>query len=154
MTDFRAAGIDDVDDIVALDSTRLGGGEEIEALVRCGATVVAVEGDTVAGLVAVRPLHFYGRDFVDLLFVGAAFRRRGLGRPLLRHALQRSSTLRVFTSTNESNRPMRSLLDTEGWRRSGILVGLDEGDSEYVFFHDNVSHVSLFQVRDRGSGRD
>jgi len=42
----------------------------------------------------------------------------------------------VFVSTNESNAPMRELLRSEGWRPSGVLTGLDEGDPEHVFFHD------------------
>jgi GNAT superfamily N-acetyltransferase len=136
MTDLRAARTEDADDIVAIDSS-LGPAEAIEAFVPCGASLVAVEGATIAGFVAVRPSHFYGRDFVDLLFVGSAFRRRGLGRLLLRSAVQRAATSWVFTSTNESNSPMRSLLGTESWSSSGILVGLEENDPEHVFFHDN-----------------
>ena len=42
----------------------------------------------------------------------------------------------MFTSTNESNTPMRQLLQSEGWSPSGVLTGLDEGDPEHVFFHD------------------
>jgi hypothetical protein len=42
----------------------------------------------------------------------------------------------MFTSTNESNTPMRELLRSEGWSPSGVLAGLDEGDPEHVFFHD------------------
>jgi hypothetical protein len=83
----------------------------------------------------VRPGHFYGRDFLDLLFVGEAHRRRGTGRSLLRAVVEGAAT-RVFTSTNASNTAMRSLLASESWSRSGMLVGLDEGDPEHVFFRD------------------
>ena len=62
-------------------------------------------------------------------------RRQGTGRALLRAALHRASTPRVFTSTNESNGPMRALLVREGWTPAGVLTGLDEGDPEHVFFH-------------------
>jgi hypothetical protein len=30
----------------------------------------------------------------------------------------------------------RQLLHSEGWRASGVLTGLDEGDPEHVYFHD------------------
>jgi hypothetical protein len=54
----------------------------------------------------------------------------------MRAALQNASTSRVFVSTNESNTPMRELLRSERWHPSGVLIGLDEGDPEHVFFHD------------------
>ena len=52
-------------------------------------------------------------------------------------ALGHASTSRVFTSTNQSNAPMRELR-SEGWTASGVLSGLDDGDPEHVFFHDAV----------------
>lgn len=54
--------------------------------------------------------------------------------PLLRAALTAAGTKQVFTSTNASNQPMRSLLLAEGWSFSGELDGLDEGDPELVFY--------------------
>jgi GNAT superfamily N-acetyltransferase len=90
----------------------------------------------VAGFVALWPGHFYGRDFIELLFVAPVWKRRGLGRALIRAALLKASTSRVFTSTNESNTPMMALLLSEGWVPSGVLKGLDEGDPEHVFFCD------------------
>ena len=56
----------------------------------------------------------------------------------MRAALGHASTSRVFTSTNQSNAPMRELLRSEGWTASGVLSGLDDGDPEHVFFHDAV----------------
>ncbi len=61
-------------------------------------------------------------------------RRGGIGRNLLRAALAAAGTERVFTSTNASNQPMRSLLRAEGWSFSGELGGLDEDDPELVFY--------------------
>jgi len=95
-----------------------------------------VDQGQITGFLAVRPGHFYGRDFVDLMFVAPGSRRQGTGRALLRAALRRAATPRVFTSTNESNTPMRNLLRSEGWTASGALTGLDEGDPEHVFFRD------------------
>ena len=89
------------------------------------------------GFLAVRPGHFYKRDFIDLLLVAPRSRRHGVGRALMRAALQNASKPRMFTSTNESNTPMRALLRSEGWNPSGVLTGLDEGDPEHVFFRDS-----------------
>ena len=136
MAELRAAQAGDVSAIVAMDPSSLGSPVEIRALVREGASLVAVERGQVVGFLALRPGHFYQRDFIDLLFVAPGWRQQGLGRALMRAALQNATTARVFVSTNESNAPMRHLLHSEGWTPSGILTGLDEGDPEHVFFHD------------------
>jgi GNAT superfamily N-acetyltransferase len=136
MAELRAALEQDVSAIVAIDPHRPPRPGEIQALVGEQASLVAVERGEVVGFVGVKPGHFYRRDFIDLLFVAARQRRQGVGRALLRAALRRASTSRVFTSTNESNTPMRELLRAERWTHSGTLTGLDEGDPELVFFHD------------------
>jgi len=132
----RTARVEDVSAIVAMDPDRLGSPGQIQALVRGQASLVAVEHGEIAGFLALRPGHFYQRDFIDLLFVAPHQRRHGAGRALMRAALQNASTPRAFVSTNESNTPMRELLRSEGWTPSGVLTGLDEGDPEHVFFHD------------------
>jgi GNAT superfamily N-acetyltransferase len=136
MAELRAAQAGDVSAIVAIDPSSLGSPGQIQALVREHASLVAVERGQIVGFLALRPGHFYQRDFIDLLFVAPGWRQRGLGRALMRAALQNATTSRVFVSTNESNTPMRQLLHSEGWTPSGILTGLDEGDPEHVFFHD------------------
>ena len=134
--EIRTARAEDVSAIVATDPDGLGSPAQIHALVHDQASLVAVERGKIAGFLALRPGHFYQRDFIDLLFVATHRRRHGVGRALMRGALQHASTSRVFVSTNESNTPMRELLRGEGWTFSGVLTGLDEGDPEHVFFHD------------------
>lgn len=94
----------------------------------------------MTGFVIVKPAHFFGRDFIELLLVDPAVRRSGIGRALLRYALDGAATSQVFTSTNTSNLPMRSLLQKEGWSFSGTLDGLDEGDPELVFYKTRTGH--------------
>lgn len=136
MAELRAAQADDVSVIAAIDPAGPGRLEEIRVLIQEQASLVAVEHGQIAGFLALRPAHFYGRDFIDLLFVVSRWRRHGLARALIRAALQNATTSRVFTSTNQSNTPMSNLLRSEGWTPSGILNGLDENDPEHVFFHD------------------
>jgi hypothetical protein len=69
-----------------------------------------------------------------LLVVADAWRRRRVGRQLLNAATRLATTDVVFTSTNESNQPMRALLSDEHWLVSGTLNGLDDGDPEIVFY--------------------
>ncbi len=136
MAELRAAQAGDLGAIAAIDPRGPGRLEEIGALIREQVSLVAVERGQIAGFLALRPGHFYGRDFIDLLFVAPRRRRRGIARALMRAAVQNATTAKVFTSTNESNTPMRQLLRSEGWTPAGVITGLDEGDPEHVFFHD------------------
>jgi len=136
MTEVRAVRAEDAAAIAAIDPGSLGSPAQIRALVQGQASLVAVERGQIAGFLALKPGHFYNRDFIDLLYVAPSWRRHGVGRALMRAALRNASTSRVFVSTSQSNAPMRELLRSEGWTPSGVLTGLDEGDPEHVFFHD------------------
>ncbi len=74
-------------------------------------------------------------------------RGEGIGRALLRDAEQCAGRIggnregqteaqndELWTSTNESNGPMQSLLLAEGYQQTGRIDNLDPGDPELVFF--------------------
>ena len=76
---------------------------------------------------------FFHRDFIELVFVAENARRTGAGSALLA-AIERSVQAdRMFTSTNESNGPMRALLEKSGYLPSGRVENLDANDAELVF---------------------
>ncbi|HUJ06992.1 MAG TPA: GNAT family N-acetyltransferase [Streptosporangiaceae bacterium] len=135
---LRPAEVGDLPGVLRADQHAAAGDAEridfLTASIGRGECLVCVQDGEVAGFAVRRPAHFYGRDFVDLLAVHPARRRGGLGRALLREALARAGTTQVFTSTNTSNLPMRSLLAADGWTFSGELDGLDEADPELVFY--------------------
>jgi GNAT superfamily N-acetyltransferase len=137
---IRDATAADVDEIVRLETqiTGLSHSREREIL---GAAVsshdclVSTDGaESVIGYIVLTRKAFFGRDFVRLLGVADGHRRLGVATALLASALARCSTNSVFTSTNESNIAMRSLLARGGWTFSGALTGIDEGDPELVFW--------------------
>jgi GNAT superfamily N-acetyltransferase len=77
--------------------------------------------------------NFFHRDFIELVYVADDARRNGAGSALL-GAIERAVTGdRIFTSTNESNAPMRALLDKRGYKASGRVENIDPGDPELVF---------------------
>lgn len=114
MAELRPAQAEDVSAIMALAPGHLGSPGQIQALIRQHTSLVAVQHGELAGILILKPGHFYQRDFIDMLFVAPRWRRHGIGRALMRAALQHASTTRVFVSTNESNKPMRELLRGEG----------------------------------------
>ncbi len=134
----RRAVADDLQAILRVDHVAATGDRERTEFLKhrldLGECRVYLDHEVVAGFAVVKPAHFFGRDFIELIVVAAAHRRSGIGRILLREAVATAGTAQVFTSTNRSNRPMRALLAAEGWSFSGELDGLDEGDPELVFY--------------------
>jgi ribosomal protein S18 acetylase RimI-like enzyme len=137
----RRATPDDLDSVLALDAD-IHMGHNVQSLlarrVLAGECWLAQDGARVVAYVTVRAQHFFGRDFVELLAVEPRVRRRGVGDRLLAHAIENSSTERVFTSTNRSNLAMIALLEKGRWRISGELEGIDEGDPELIYFIDRA----------------
>ena len=77
---------------------------------------------------------FFSCGFLHTLYVDAAHRRAGAGRALILHCEALCRTSKFFTSTNISNFPMQSLLAKLGYKLSGVIDNLDEGDHELVYF--------------------
>jgi len=77
--------------------------------------------------------NFFGRNFIDLVFVAEEARRSGAGGAILMAIERAVNADRLFTSTNESNAPMRALLENRGYKASGRIEHLDDGDTELVF---------------------
>jgi ribosomal protein S18 acetylase RimI-like enzyme len=143
---IRPATAVDLVAVLRLDPLAVAGDpQRAEFLSRCtavGECHVYVADGNVSGFVVRRPAHFFGRDFVELLVVDAAHHRSGIGRALLRHALDTAFSAQVFTSTNASNTAMRALLRAEDWTFSGRLDGLDAGDPELFFYKSRAAPVS------------
>jgi len=104
----------------------------IRELLTAGLSWAAVSDGAAAGL-AVVTHHFFGFPFVDLLMVDEARRRGGIGLALIDRCAAAHDADRIFTSTNESNAPMRRLLHKAGWLPAGVVHYLDPGDPELVF---------------------
>ena len=133
---IRTATSADVESLAALDVTtegELGSPDRIRSWVDAGSTVIAQVEGRPAGF-AVLEHSFFGQGFVAMLQVAPSFRRRGIGTALLRHLEGTCRAPKLFTSTNESNAPMRALLASMGYEPSGVVHNLDEGDPELFFF--------------------
>ena len=98
-----------------------------------GACFVAVDHGEAIGY-AVLNYSFYRNGCIDMLYVHSDHRRRGAGAALLRHMESLCRTDKLFTSTNQSNLQMQSLLAKSGYELTGVIHNLDEGDPELVYF--------------------
>ncbi|GAB5467969.1 MAG: hypothetical protein Kilf2KO_09990 [Rhodospirillales bacterium] len=130
----NALAPNEISSAVAIDEAHIGSKQRadyIASVAQRGGLSVAVLWNRVQAFCCLDHNYFFERPFISLLIVAPDARRRGLGAGLLSHS---SRTLpEVWTSTNRSNVPMRTLLEKSGWRYCGELGGLDEGDPERFF---------------------
>ena len=101
--------------------------------VTCGNCFVAVDHEAVIGY-GVLNYSFYRNGCIDMLYVHSKHRRRGAGAALLRYMESLCRTVKLFTSTNQSNLQLQSLLAKSGYELTGVIHNLDEGDPELVYF--------------------
>lgn len=133
---IRHATMADYDSLVALDTIaadELARRDHIRSWIDTGCCYVAEVNDII-GAYGVLAYHFFGNGFVEMVMVGAHFRRQGLGLALIEHFKAICATPKLFTSTNLSNQQMQMLLSTAGFRTSGYIDNLDENDPEIVFY--------------------
>jgi ribosomal protein S18 acetylase RimI-like enzyme len=76
---------------------------------------------------------FYGHAFIALLLVDERFRRRGVASALISACANAAPTNKLFVSTNTSNLAAQALFLHLGFRPSGSIDNLDEGDPELVY---------------------
>ena len=122
------AGLQFIDPLLRADPDRA---ESVQQAVEQGRCLVALDGDDVAGY-AVLNDHFLGQAFVELLIVGPAYQRQGIG--TLRATERSCGRPKLFSSCNRSNLPAQCLFEKCGFQRSGQIYNLDEGDPELVYF--------------------
>ena len=121
-----------LDEVAAVEAARIA---FIERSIRSAVCLVAVRDDRVVGY-GVLEYTFFDNGFVSMVSVAASARRQGVGRGLLEALAARCTTPKLFTSTNESNRPMQRLLEGLGYVPSGVVENLDPGDPELFYFFD------------------
>lgn len=132
---FRPATADDVASLCALDTVtptdplRV---EQIATWVADGAAHIVECNGAVAGY-GVITHDFFHAGMIEMVMIAQPFRRQGLGIGLVHHltTLCRSKTL--WSSTNQSNSRMQTLLEGAGFIRSGLIEGLDPGDPEVIY---------------------
>jgi len=76
---------------------------------------------------------FFGRSFLDLIYIEEQSRGQGLGPKLIEALELQSRSTSLFTSTNQSNLHMQHVLEGLGYEPSGIIHNLDPGDPELVY---------------------
>jgi GNAT superfamily N-acetyltransferase len=133
----------DIDPLIAKDLTRR---EVVDAAIASRMCWIAERNGKPLGY-GILSRKFFSRDFVELLYVAEDERRQGVGAAMLATIEGTVMSDRVFTSTNESNKPMRALLEQCGYQASGTIDNLDPGDPELVFVKFRPKKAPRIAVR-------
>ena len=78
---------------------------------------------------------FFDHAFIQIVVVSREHQRQGLGAAMVSHFISIARGSKLFSSTNLSNRPMQMLFAKLGFRISGYIDNLDDGDPEIIFYH-------------------
>ncbi|WP_421724357.1 GNAT family N-acetyltransferase [Bauldia sp.] len=125
----------DVHGAVTIDQRVIGSRQReryMGSIAENGGLSLAVEDGRVIAFCCLDHRYFFEKPFISLLIVHPNFRRRGVGRGLLKSS-EAKGYPELWTSTNRSNAPMQALLQASDWHYCGELRGLDEGDPEMFF---------------------
>jgi ribosomal protein S18 acetylase RimI-like enzyme len=132
---IRQAGPSDAGSLYALDHVAredLDRRSFIDRAIREARSWVIERQDVVLGYGIINH-EFFGRSFLDLIYIDEKCRGQGLGPKLIDALEQQSNSASLFTSTNQSNLHMQHVLESLGYERSGIIHNLDPGDPELVY---------------------
>ncbi|MGH1359886.1 MAG: GNAT family N-acetyltransferase [Burkholderiaceae bacterium] len=124
----------DLDHIARLSSDRR---DFIQDAVKNSRAWVAESSDGIAGY-GVISHGFFGRSFIDLIYIAETLRSSGYGPRLVALLEGQSKSKDLFTSTNRSNSHMQHVLEKLGYERSGVIHNLDPGDPEIVYVKRSV----------------
>ncbi len=133
---FRLATENDLNKLFEIDSVVFkepGRRKEIADWVGKGECFIAERSGTIVAYAALN-YNFFHRGFIEMLMVDKNSRQQGIGEAFLNYLSSICKTDTLWTSTNQSNQPMQKLLARTGFRESGRIDNLDEGDPELVFY--------------------
>jgi GNAT superfamily N-acetyltransferase len=133
---IRQATVADIPNIIAIDYIAVDEDDRkqhIEKWVLEGNTVIALDDADLIGY-AVLEYTFFFQGFIAMLLVKPSNRRKGVGTSLISHLERHCKTSKLFTSTNESNKPMQELMVKMEYQPSGTVYNLDDGDPELFYF--------------------
>ena len=118
-----------VDHMAAEEGSRR---QHIRDWVNAGQAIVAVIENTVVGYSALE-YTFFDYGFIAMLMVRKESRRMGVATALVTRLEELCETDKLFTSTNESNKPMQALMKNLSYEPSGTVYNLDEGEPELFY---------------------
>lgn len=136
MNNVIQAQINDLDQIMNIDQDIIGDDSRkdyITNAIKEKQCLVVKEGDLIVGFLVYHN-HFFDCAFISLIIVSPTKRRKRYASSLINHFVSMSPTMKIFSSTNQSNEKMKEVFNLNGFVKSGTIENLDEGDPEIIYF--------------------
>ena len=126
----------DLEDILKIDEEVIGNNsrwEYIRKAIEEERCIVANDKNLIVGYLRY-DTHFFNCSFISLIIVRPTERRKGYASSLIEYFITISPTVKIFSSTNKSNQRMQEVFKANGFKQSGFIDNLDEGDPEIIYF--------------------
>ncbi|MDR4248087.1 GNAT family N-acetyltransferase, partial [Bacillus thuringiensis] len=88
--------------------------------IREGRCIIVTEENSISGFLTYDTT-FFGSTFLSLIIVSPTKRRQGYESSLISYLLSHSPTQKIFYSTNESNKSIKKVFNSNGIIRSGTV---------------------------------
>ena len=133
---FRIATVNDLEPLFVIDTLNSTDKKRVQALVKAinDKECILLEVDNKLYGYAIFNYSFYHHGFISLLFIETKYRRQKFATACIEQIESLCKTDKLFTSTNQSNKPAQKLLISCGFELSGQIDNLDEDDPELVYF--------------------
>ncbi|MGG0730220.1 GNAT family N-acetyltransferase [Bacillus paramycoides] len=136
MVQVRIATLNDLEDVISIDSEVIGNRSrevELRKSIEENRCFVGQIDDQISGFLVYHK-HFFNHIFIDLVIVRPTVRRQGVAKTLMKHVENIFSVDKIFSSTNKSNEKMQQVFCSLNYVNSGYIDNLDAGDPEIIFF--------------------
>ena len=136
MSIIEVATLEQMDELCIIDQEVIGNYSRKDTIInaiqdkRC---LIQRTDSTIAGFL-IFTTDFFECSFISLIIVKPSVRRKGVASALLGYFVDHAPTSKIFSSTNRSNKPMQKVFDLTGFKKSGYIENLDDGDPEIIYF--------------------
>jgi len=135
LSNIKVAGLEHLQTLCAIDQEVIGNAsrsDEIQQAIEEERCLLHHFADDITGFL-ISTEDFFGYDFISLVIVKPSARRKGIASALINAYVKTSKTLKVFSSTNQSNTSMQHVFQALGFVKSGVINNLDDGDPEIIY---------------------
>nr|WP_147196466.1 GNAT family N-acetyltransferase [Rummeliibacillus stabekisii] len=116
-------------EVIGKDSRR----QSIKKAIDEGRCIVVKDNNSIVGFL-IYDTHFFECSFISLVIVKPTERRKRYATSLIEYFISIAPTKKIFSSTNQSYKRMQKVFKTNGFKQSGFIENLDEGDPEIIYF--------------------
>ncbi|MGR6898582.1 GNAT family N-acetyltransferase [Rummeliibacillus sp. BSL5] len=119
-----------LDEIVNIDIEVIGNDSRRQSIKKAideGRCIVVKDNNSIVGFL-IYDTHFFECSFISLVIVKLTERRKRYATSLIEYFISIAPTKKIFSSTNQSNKKMQKVFKANGFKQSGFIENLDEGN--------------------------